>query len=146
VGLAKNTEKMKTKDGPDDRDELIGARLKTYRDIKGMSQTELGESIGVSFQQIQKYEHGSNKVSLGRLFEICDALNVSTEKFLKGLTDTDNNPNARPFIVSDNKQTSLQPDPMTSKETTDLLKVYYSVSDPKKRKSIVKFIKDTFVE
>jgi transcriptional regulator with XRE-family HTH domain len=135
-----------SKRAPDFKDKIIGARIKAYRDIAGMSQSELGEAVGITFQQIQKYEHGTNKVSLGRLFEICDALNVSTEKFMQGLTDTENNPNARPFIVSDNSQIALQPDPMTSKETTELLRVYYSVTDPKKRKSIVKFIKDSFAE
>lgn len=135
-----------SKRAPDFKDKLIGARIKAYRDIAGLSQSELGEAVGITFQQIQKYEHGTNKVSLGRLFEICSALNVSTETFMKGLMDAENNPNARPFIVSDNTQTTIQPDPMTSKETTELLRVYYSVTDPKKRKSIVKFIKDTFVE
>lgn len=134
-----------SKRSPDYKDKIIGSRIKAYRDIMGLSQSELGESVGVTFQQIQKYEHGTNKISVGRLFEICDALNVSAITFLNGLTDnTAQNNNLS--LVSDNKQTELTPDPMTSKETTELLKVYYSVSDPKKRKSIVKFIKDTFVE
>ena len=134
-----------SKRSPDYKDKIIGSRIKAYRDIVGLSQSELGESVGVTFQQIQKYEHGTNKISVGRLFEICDALNVSAITFLNGLTDnTAQNNNLS--LVSDNKQTELTPDPMTSKETTELLKVYYSVSDPKKRKSIVKFIKDTFVE
>jgi len=50
--------KIKTKNGPDDRDRLIGQRVKAYREIKGLNQTELGDKIGVTFQQVQKYENG----------------------------------------------------------------------------------------
>lgn len=133
-----------SKRSPDHKDKLVGARIKLYRDISGLSQSELGEFVGVTFQQIQKYEHGTNKISVGRLFEICSALNVSVNTFLKGLIDNSSDQSPNMSLVSDNKQEQLMPDPVSSKETRELLKVYYSVTDPKKRKSIVKFIKDNF--
>ena len=58
-------------------DEFIGARMRERRQALGISQTDLGKTLGVSFQQIQKYESGRNRVSAGRLFDICKALNVS---------------------------------------------------------------------
>jgi DNA-binding XRE family transcriptional regulator len=58
-------------------DEFIGARMRERRQALGISQTGLGKTLGVSFQQIQKYESGRNRVSAGRLFDICKALNVS---------------------------------------------------------------------
>ena len=58
-------------------DEFIGARMRERRQALGISQTDLGNALGVSFQQIQKYESGRNRVSAGRLFDICKALNVS---------------------------------------------------------------------
>jgi transcriptional regulator with XRE-family HTH domain len=58
-------------------DEFIGARMRERRQALGISQTNLGKTLGVSFQQIQKYESGRNRVSAGRLFDICKALNVS---------------------------------------------------------------------
>ena len=58
-------------------DEFIGARMRERRQALGISQTDLGKTLGVSFQQIQKYESERNRVSAGRLFDICKALNVS---------------------------------------------------------------------
>ena len=58
-------------------DEFIGTRMRERRQALGISQTNLGKTLGVSFQQIQKYESGRNRVSAGRLFDICKALNVS---------------------------------------------------------------------
>jgi transcriptional regulator with XRE-family HTH domain len=58
-------------------DAYIGARMREGRLALKMSQAALGEKLGVTFQQIQKYEKGENRVSAARLFEICEALNVS---------------------------------------------------------------------
>jgi DNA-binding XRE family transcriptional regulator len=58
-------------------DEFIGQRMRELRHVLNISQVELGRELGVSFQQIQKYEKGVNRVSAARLFDICKALNVS---------------------------------------------------------------------
>jgi transcriptional regulator with XRE-family HTH domain len=58
-------------------DEFIGKRMRELRHVQNISQAELGRELGVSFQQIQKYEKGINRVSAARLFDICKALNVS---------------------------------------------------------------------
>jgi DNA-binding XRE family transcriptional regulator len=58
-------------------DEYIGARMRERRLALSMSQTDLGEKLGVTFQQIQKYEKGVNRVSAARLYDICRILNVS---------------------------------------------------------------------
>jgi transcriptional regulator with XRE-family HTH domain len=69
-------------------DEYIGARIRERRLELNMTQTELGEKLGVTFQQVQKYEKGRNRVSAARLFEICELLEVSLasmfERKLKG--------------------------------------------------------------
>jgi transcriptional regulator with XRE-family HTH domain len=57
-------------------DAYIGARMRDRRQSLGMSQGSLGEKLGVSLQQIHKYESGDNRVSAARLFEICEALGV----------------------------------------------------------------------
>ena len=57
-------------------DAYLGARMRHRRSELGLSQTALGEKLGVTFQQIQKYESGVNRVSAARLFEICEALDV----------------------------------------------------------------------
>jgi DNA-binding XRE family transcriptional regulator len=58
-------------------DKYIGARTREGRCALNMTQESLGELLGVTFQQIQKYESGRNRVSAARLFEICETLNVS---------------------------------------------------------------------
>lgn len=58
-------------------DKAVGARIRTYRKALGMSQTELADAIGVRFQQVQKYENGSNRVAASRLWQIADALGIS---------------------------------------------------------------------
>lgn len=58
-------------------DAYIGARMRECRNAVGLTQTALGEKLGVTFQQIQKYESGVNRVTAARLFEICEALDVS---------------------------------------------------------------------
>lgn len=57
-------------------DSYIGVRMREQRLALEISQVQLGKTLGVSFQQIQKYESGKNRVSAARLFEICKALNV----------------------------------------------------------------------
>jgi transcriptional regulator with XRE-family HTH domain len=69
-------------------DQYIGARMREGRRALNMTQESLGELLGVTFQQIQKYEKGRNRVSAARLFEICEVLDVSLasmfERKLKG--------------------------------------------------------------
>jgi len=63
----------------------VGSRVRFRRHVMGMSQTELGEQIGVTFQQIQKYERGTNRISASRLFMIANILNAPIEFFFAGL-------------------------------------------------------------
>lgn len=67
---------MRTKKPPDPLDQLIGSNIRLYRIKSGLSQTALGESIGVSFQQIQKYEKAANRVPGSRLIQIARVLDV----------------------------------------------------------------------
>jgi transcriptional regulator with XRE-family HTH domain len=60
--------------GPDRLDQALGLAIRLRRHAKGLSQSSLGEAIGVSFQQIQKYERGTNRVSFSTMVRICDAL------------------------------------------------------------------------
>jgi len=132
------TTKTKTKDAADSRDRIIGLRVKAYREIKGLSQVELGESVGVTFQQIQKYESGKNKVSVSRLIDMCQVLETSLMSFLTGLADTEN---AQIIAISDVKQDKIINDPDRNKEIEELLRVYNSVSTAEDRKEILNVLK-----
>jgi transcriptional regulator with XRE-family HTH domain len=129
---------LKTKDSPDDRDRLIGLSVKAYREINGLSQTELGEKVGVTFQQIQKYESGKNKVSVSRLIDMCKILQTPLMIFLSGLADAQSAP---VIAVSDVKQSKIIEDPDRNKEITELLKVYNSVESEEDRAEIMNVLK-----
>jgi transcriptional regulator with XRE-family HTH domain len=65
-------------------DKVIGRNVRIHRLAKKMSQTELGDQLGVSFQQVQKYENGTNRVGSGRLYQIASILGVHVSTFFKG--------------------------------------------------------------
>jgi transcriptional regulator with XRE-family HTH domain len=65
-------------------DAVVGRNIRLHRIDKGLTQTELGKSIGVTFQQVQKYEQGANRVGGGRLYKIADVLQVPISAFFEG--------------------------------------------------------------
>lgn len=67
--------------GTSDADRLVGKRLQFWRCSRGLTQTELGREIGVTFQQVQKYENGSNRISAGRLAKVAGILGVGITQF-----------------------------------------------------------------
>lgn len=134
-----NAEKRKTKGGPDPVDVHVGQRLRVRRSLLGISQERLAESIGLTFQQVQKYERGINRISAGRLFQFSKILDVPITYFYEqlGIPAADIN-----LGLSDNQQESFDSeDLMQNKETLNLIRTYYSIKDVEARKDIYKFIK-----
>ncbi len=70
-----------------DTDVHIGRRMRERRVALGLSQTALSEKLGISFQQVQKYENGANRLSGSRIWDVCRALNVRPDFFFEGLGD-----------------------------------------------------------
>ena len=69
-------------------DSLVGARIRLLRKRRKMSQTELGKALGVTFQQVQKYENGKNRVGASRLHMVASALNVPIAELFDGMSET----------------------------------------------------------
>ncbi len=142
----------KTKGIPDTVDKHVGKQLRSRRTLLGLSQEKLAEFIGVTFQQVQKYERGTNRVSASRLFSFSKILDVSIDYFYEGLDSCGGAKNAS-LGMSDNPQESfgdstsakqgvnIPEDIFSKKETLDLIRTYYSIEDPKTRADILKFIK-----
>ncbi len=146
------TEKRKTKGIPDLVDKHVGLQLRSRRSLLGLSQEKLADAVGVTFQQVQKYERGTNRVSASRLFSFSKILDVSIDYFYEGLEKANILTPANGRGMSDNQQEgftglaskqgkNLPEDLMLQKETIDLVRTYYSVKDPKTRKDILKFVK-----
>lgn len=68
-------------------DAFVGSQLKILRKSAGYSQTELANKVGVTFQQIQKYERGTNRIGASRLWEFCKVFNVAPGRFFDGVED-----------------------------------------------------------
>ena len=114
---------------PTDIDRQVGKRLRALREEAGMSQTALGERSGITFQQVQKYENGVNRVSIGRLIQFCEALGVPTSQVLDGLS-TARQPKADPL------------QPLRTERGVRLAKAWDRL-DPKKQAVILSLIEET---
>lgn len=138
--MALRKDARKTKDAASDRDKVFGSRLRQRRTFLGYSQQVLGEAVGMTFQQIQKYEHGTNKMSASRLLDFSRVLEVPVSYFYAGLGDIGEK-TPRALMVSDVSQASLDEDPILKKESTQLLKYYYQIEDEELRKSVQKLVR-----
>lgn len=121
-------------------DQYIGERLKLFRKQNRLTQEDLAEMLGISFQQVQKYENGKNRISFGRLYELSTYLKMPLEDFISGFVPDP----AAVGGLSDNPQEGIDGQPMnliSQKETDELLKVYYSLEDPKLRKNLLKLVR-----
>ncbi len=130
----------KTKGSPDEIDIHVGQRLRVRRSLLGLSQEKVAEAIGITFQQIQKYEKGINRISASRLYQFSNMLQVPINYFYEQLSSAETG--AMASGLSDNAQEDiLSSGLMQKKETLNLVRTYYSIEDPEARKDVYKFIK-----
>lgn len=80
--------KTNSKARANDIDTHVGTRVRMRRKLLGLSQSDLAQSLGLTFQQVQKYERGSNRISASKLYETATALNVSVGFFFEGYDDS----------------------------------------------------------
>ena len=104
----------------------VGKRIRHRRWLVGMTQQQLAESVGIKFQQIQKYETGANRVSASRLWDIADALGVDVRFFFEGIESG----------PQDKKDASgkLPADLLGDKEALDLVRSYFAIPENQRRR------------
>lgn len=120
----------------------VGGRVRQRRTLLGMSQEELGEALGVTFQQVQKYERGSNRVSASRLFQISKILEAPINFFFDDMPEEiGKSVSKRVFLRSNKRLKTFTRDPLTSRETLELVRIYYRIIDPKVRKRFYELAK-----
>lgn len=146
----KKTRNMPTDDyargsgAPSPVDIHVGHRLRERRGLLGFSQEKLAETVGLTFQQIQKYERGTNRISASRLYQFSKVLDVPVSFFYENYRDNSKTPIPR-YNLSDNGQeaySDIDMEIMNKKETLELIRVYYSITDPKIRKDLFKMIRN----
>ncbi len=130
----------KTKGTPDPVDVHVGQRLRVRRSLLGLSQEKLADSIGLTFQQIQKYERGMNRISAGRLYQFSKILDVPVAYFYDQFAGKSRFTATLGMADNDQEEFTMG-DLMQSKETIDLIRAYYSIDNPEIRKDIMKFIR-----
>jgi transcriptional regulator with XRE-family HTH domain len=123
---------------PNPIDRHVGARVRMRRMLIGMSQEKLGEALGLTFQQIQKYEKGANRISASRLQQISEALNTPLAYFFNGAPVSEGAAQAglAEAAASDNYFSDFV---MTS-EGLSLNRAFARISDPKVRKKIIDLV------
>ncbi|MCA0424191.1 MAG: helix-turn-helix domain-containing protein [Proteobacteria bacterium] len=126
---------MKKSPGPVDRH--VGSRVRMRRILVGMSQERLGEALGLTFQQVQKYEKGTNRIGASRLQQIAQVLGVPVTFLFEGA------PQDRPatnggFAEPDQVEYSF--DLLSTPDGVQLAKAFMSIDDPKVRRRVVDLV------
>ncbi|MGA9868000.1 MAG: helix-turn-helix transcriptional regulator [Acetobacteraceae bacterium] len=129
---------------PSPIDVHVGSRIRLRRTLLGMSQERLGDQLGLTFQQVQKYERGVNRVGASRLFDLARVLDVPISFFFDdmpdGLAGSMGGGSRRALGMAD-AQDTLGDDTMTRRETLELVRAYYRISDPNQRKKVLDLVK-----
>ncbi len=125
--MARRPRKPKGRRSPNEIeiDQHIGQRVRERRIVLGLSQTVLADGLGITFQQIQKYEKGRNRIAAGRLYGCAQLLKVPPAFFFEGLEGSD----------------SGTPDATRSDEALELARAYYSIDDPAQRRRVRELVR-----
>ena len=124
--------------GPNPVDVLVGSRIRLLRKRRKMSQAELGKALGVTFQQIQKYENGKNRVGASRLQNISNILNVPVAFFFEDAPGENANTQSG---MAEAHSSNYVVDFLSSSEGLQLNRAFVKISDAKVRRKLVDLVK-----
>jgi transcriptional regulator with XRE-family HTH domain len=128
---------------PSPIDVHVGSRVRLRRTLLGMSQEKLGEALGLTFQQVQKYERGVNRIGASRLFDLARVLDVPIGFFFDDMPDAMGggaNTRSRTAGFAE-AQDGFEDDTLHRRETLELVRAYYRITDPAVRKRVFELIK-----
>ena len=140
----KSSGRMASKGFPNPIDVHVGQRVRQRRTLLGISQEKLAEAIGLTFQQVQKYERGANRVGSSRLFDLARVLDVPIAYFFEDMeANVAAKSPSRLMGVSESKLQpyAAEPDPLAKRETLELVRAYYKIGEPRVRKRIFELTK-----
>jgi transcriptional regulator with XRE-family HTH domain len=118
---------------PDAVDRFIGARVRMRRILVGMSQEKLGEALGITFQQIQKYEKGTNRISVSRLHQIASVLGAPVGMFYEGAPEGGEGGSG----LSERGAAGYETDFLGSPEGVQLMRAFLGITNPKVRRKLI---------
>ena len=136
-----------TREEPDPVDSHVGKRLRTRRVGMRISQSDIGKKLGVTFQQIQKYENGTNRVGASNLFRLAGALDVPVAYFFEDLPKSDKSglsetgQDTFKHDKADSKTNAKVHDPMSEPESIKLVHNYFRIDSPAVRQQVFQLVK-----
>ncbi len=139
--------KVKRTSSPDPVDIHVGARLRLRRNLLGMSQEQVGRACGLTFQQIQKYEHGTNRIGASRLFHFGKLLDVPVSYFFDAIPDDVSLGYKKIHGFGESQQSPMkgvqnpEMELLHRRETLELIRAYYSITDTKMRRKVYELVK-----
>lgn len=122
--------------GPNPVDVHVGSRIRLRRQLLRMSQEKLGDELGVTFQQVQKYERGANRVGASRLYRLSRVLEVPVQFFFEGLNDP-----APVGAMAENDQTPIVYDFIQSSDGVSLAESFSRIKDAKVRRRVLELVR-----
>lgn len=126
-------------EGPNPIDIHVGARLRLRRTLLGLSQEKLGEAVGITFQQLQKYERGANRISASRLYNLSQVLGVPVSYFFEDMPSPES---ITPEAVDELPVSETDEfESMARRETLELVRAYYRIEDASVRKRTFDLLK-----
>lgn len=135
---------IENKKKPNPIDIHVGSRIRLRRTMLGMSQEKLGESLGITFQQIQKYEKGTNRVGASRLQNISSILNVPVSFFFEDAPGESSSSGTSGLAEASSSNYVV--DFLSSSEGLQLNRAFVKIGDPKVRRKLVDLVKALAVE
>ena len=134
--------KKQTSRGPNPIDIHVGARVRLRRNLLGITLQTLAKAVGVTYQQLQKYERGVNRIGASRLFNLSRVLDVPISFFFEDLSPAAaGGGKRRTRGLSEAPAAVLTPDSLSKPETVELIRAYYRVKDPQLRKRVLDLLK-----
>ncbi len=127
-------------------DQHVGKRLRDRRKLLGLTQQQLAEMLGVTFQQLQKYETGATRIGSSRLFDLCNALDVEANHFFEDIPKevARLSPASTKGFTAEEMATNVEmKSQLARRETIELVRAYFGLSDPAIRKKFLDLIRAT---
>jgi transcriptional regulator with XRE-family HTH domain len=138
----KSSGRMASLGHPNPIDIHVGGRVRQRRTLLGFSQEKLADAIGLTFQQVQKYERGANRIGSSRLFDLARVLDVPVAYFFEDMSATvASRTPSRMRGLAESKPEPFELDPMAKRETLELVRAYYRIADPQVRKRVFELAK-----
>ncbi len=126
---------------PQPIDVHVGARVRVRRKLLGMTQTKLGDALGLTFQQVQKYEKGANRIGSSRLYDLARVFDVPIEHFFEDMPADVVASSSAKGRGKAKEPPGYDLDPMVKRETLELVRAYYKIEDAGVRKGVYQLTK-----